>query len=126
LTAHFDVRVEPTVENVTRVTVWGEVDAATSEALFEALVSALSLDRTGHLAVDLANVTLLDASGIGVLLAAQNRAGMAGMTFSVHAAAGLPLEVLEITGLLGQLHGKSVGSSYDSRAEREPRRRHDR
>lgn len=126
MTAHFDVQVGPTVENVTRVTVCGEVDAATSEALFEALVSALSPGRTGHLAVDLAKVTLLDASGIGVLLAAQNRAGVAGMTFSVHAAAGLPLQVLEVTGLLGRLNGKSVGPGCDSRAERDPRRRHDR
>jgi hypothetical protein len=31
LTTHFDVRVEPTVGSVTRVTVRGEVDAATSE-----------------------------------------------------------------------------------------------
>jgi anti-anti-sigma factor len=116
LTPRFDVRIESTIDGVSPVTVWGEVDPATSEMLFEFLVWALSVDGVRHIAVDLANVTFLDASGIGVLLAAQNRADTAGKVLSVCAATGLPLQVLQITGVLERLHGKSIGEGHDSRS----------
>lgn len=117
----FEVRVESTVDNVTRMTVSGEVDPDTSEMLFEVLVGVLSVEDTTHVEVDLAWVTLLDASGIGVLLAARNRADTAGKVLSVCAATGLPLQVLEITGVLGRLHGKSAGERRDWRRGRGPR-----
>jgi anti-anti-sigma factor len=123
LTPKFDVHVEPTVDNVTRVAVRGEIDTATSDVLFEALIGALSVDRSKHVKVDLADVTALDASGIGVLLAAQNRAHMAGKVLSVCAATGLPIRVLEVTGLLGRLHGKSDGQRGRSPRSRRQLRR---
>jgi stage II sporulation protein AA (anti-sigma F factor antagonist) len=124
LTPRFDVRAESMIDDVTRVTVWGEVDPATSEMLFEILVCALSVDGVGHIAVDLTNVTLLDASGIGVLLAAQNRADTAGKMLSICAATGFPLQVLEITGVLERLHGKSPGEARESRCAQRRRLRH--
>jgi len=124
LTPYFAVRVEPTVDQVSQVTVWGEVDPATSNVLFEVLVRALSAGCNGHVRVDLEKVTLLDASGIGVLLAAQNRAHSAGKVLSICAATGMPLRVLEVTGVLGRLHGKSAGEGLDDQDQR--RLRHDR
>jgi anti-anti-sigma regulatory factor len=52
-------------------------------------------------------VRLLDASAVGVLLAAHNRARRVGVGFRVRGATGIPLQVLEITGVLGVLGGKS-------------------
>jgi anti-sigma B factor antagonist len=123
LTSYFAVRVEPAEGAVSQVTVSGEVDPATSDVLFDVLVRALSAARTTHVEVDLAEVTLLDASGIGVLLAARNRAHTAGKTLSVCAATGMPLRVLEVTGLLGSLHGKTAGEAPSERDGRHRRRR---
>jgi len=109
----FDVRIELTVTSLTRVTVRGEVDLETSGMLFEVLICALSVSSIDHVEVDMTNVTLLDASGVGVLLAAQNRAQTAGKRLDVCAVTALPLQVLEITGVLGQLHAKSAGTSPD-------------
>jgi len=108
----FDVRIELTVTGLTRVTVRGEVDLETSAMLFEVLVCALSVGSIEHVEVDMTNVTLLDASGVGVLLAAQNRAQTAGKRLDVCAVTALPLQVLEITGVLGQLHAKSAGTRH--------------
>ena len=58
--------------------------------------------------VDLTGVTLLDASGIGVLLATQHRAHAAGKKLSVSGAAGIALQVLEVTGMHKRLHGESI------------------
>src|SRR3954453_18089145 len=110
------------IEDVSQVTVWGEVDPATSEMLFEFLVCTLSVVGVRHIAVDLANVTVLDASGIGGLVAVQNPAGAAGKMLSVCAATGVPLQVLEITGVLGRLHGKSTGEGRDPRRAQSRRR----
>lgn len=88
------------VSHVT-VSVWGEVDADTSEILFQILVSMLSVDAVRSVSVDLANVSFLAASGVGVLLAAQNRAGAAGKVLGACGATGMPLQVLEVTGVLG-------------------------
>jgi anti-anti-sigma factor len=104
----FDVRPESMIDGVIRLTVCGEVDPATSETLFEVLICALSVDGSRHMVVDLANVTVLDASGVGVLLAAQHRAHTAGKELSVCAATGIPLQVLEVTGVLKRLQGTSI------------------
>jgi anti-sigma B factor antagonist len=82
------------------VSVFGEVDVATSDVLFETLVDALADARTDRVEVDLSALTLLDASGVGVLLAAQNRARTNGKHLEVSGASGVPLRVLEITGVL--------------------------
>jgi anti-anti-sigma factor len=114
VTRRFDVRAELMIDDVTRVRVQGEVDPATSEILFEVLISALSVDGIRHVLVDLAGVTLLDASGIGVLLAAQHRAHTAGKELSVLGAAGIPLQVLEVTGVHKRLHNESFDEDPDS------------
>jgi anti-anti-sigma factor len=106
LTSFFNVHAEPVAEGVVRVPVVGEVDLATSDLLFDALVSVLSDEETEQVEVDVREVTLLDASGIGVLLAARNHARARGKDLRMYGASGLPLNVLEVTGVLGVLGGK--------------------
>jgi anti-anti-sigma factor len=112
MTSRLNVRPGPTIDGVTQVTVGGEVDPETSEMLFDALVAVMSVDGVRHVAVDLAHVTFLDASGVGVLLAAQNRALAAGKVLRVCAAAALPLRVLKITGVLDRLYGMAVAPTW--------------
>jgi anti-anti-sigma factor len=120
LTSRFEIRVEPTVDNRTRMIVSGDIDSETSEMLFDELVDVLAAGDTRHVEVDLAAVTILDASGVGVLLAAQHRADTAGKALSVCSTTGLPLQVLEITGVLGRLHGKSADAGRDRQSDWNP------
>ena len=55
----------------------GEIDIATSPAIRRFLMTAISGGNV-QLAVDMSGVTFIDASGIGVLVAAANRARQAG------------------------------------------------
>jgi anti-anti-sigma factor len=102
-----DIRVEPPDGATIRVAVAGSVDFAVSDQLFDALVGIVSADGVREVEVDLARVNLLDASAVGVLLAARNRARTVAVGFRVRGATGLPHRVLEITGVLGVLDGKS-------------------
>jgi anti-sigma B factor antagonist len=103
----FEIRVQPSVGPTVRVTVAGEVDFAVGDELFEILVAVLAAGTVRDVEVDLSQVRLLDASGVGALLAARNRARAVGVGLRVRGAAGMPLRVLEITGVLGVLGGKS-------------------
>ena len=51
------------------VTLYGELDAATSDGLADALVEASG----STLVVDLSDLTFMDSSGIGALVVARNR-----------------------------------------------------
>jgi anti-sigma B factor antagonist len=55
----------------------GEIDIATCPAIRRFLMAAISGGDV-HLAVDVSGVAFIDASGIGVLVAAANRARQAG------------------------------------------------
>jgi anti-anti-sigma factor len=59
------------------VVVDGEIDIATAPAIRCLLMAAISGGNV-HLAVDMSGVTFIDAGGIGVLVAAANRARQAG------------------------------------------------
>jgi anti-anti-sigma factor len=103
----FDTRVVTVPPATTRVAVVGDVDLATGDQLFEALAGALAWRGIRRLEVDLDGVRLLDAHGVGVLLAARNRALEQATDFQVSGANGLALQVLEVTGVLGVLGAKS-------------------
>ena len=104
MASSFDVR--PTVARpVVRVSVVGEVDIATSDRLFETLARLLSAREITRVEVDLSAVTLLGAAGVSVLLNAHGMARRTGKDLRVEGASGLPLKVLEITGVLKTLHG---------------------
>jgi anti-sigma B factor antagonist len=60
----------------------GEIDIATAPAIRRFLTAAISGGDT-HLAVDMSGVTFIGAAGIGVLVAAANRAREAGGSLSL-------------------------------------------
>ena len=55
----------------------GEIDIAACPAIRRFLMAAISGGHV-HLAVDMSGVTFIDAAGVGVLVAAANRARQAG------------------------------------------------
>lgn len=84
------------------VVVDGEIDIATAPAIRRLLVAAISAGDV-HLAVDMSGVTFIGAAGIGVLVAAANRAREAGGTLSLLAPSPQVLWLLDICHLNGIL-----------------------
>lgn len=81
----------------TLVTVVGEVDVSNAGELREAVDSALEV-APAAVSVDLAEVSYIDSTGIGVLVGAATRAQEAGVAFSV---AHPQTNVKRVLGLLG-------------------------
>ncbi len=81
----------------TLVTVVGEVDVSNAGELREAVDSALEV-APAEVSVDLAEVSYIDSTGIGVLVGAATRAQEAGVAFSV---AHPQTNVKRVLGLLG-------------------------
>ncbi|WP_433619219.1 STAS domain-containing protein [Dactylosporangium sp. CA-139114] len=87
--------------DVATVAVVGVLDLDTGNRLFDAIAAVLGRDGLRRVDVDLGAVTMLDAAGVGVLLAARNRARTAGVRLRVRNLSEPAREVLEIVGLLG-------------------------
>ena len=80
----------------------GEIDIATAPAIRRLLMAAISGGDV-HLAVDMSGVTFLGAAGIGVLVAAANRAREAGGGLSLLAPSRQVrrlVDVLHLDGIL--------------------------
>jgi anti-sigma B factor antagonist len=80
----------------------GEIDIATAPAIRRFLMAAIS-GRDVHLAVDMSGVAFIGAAGIGVLVAAANRAREAGGSLSLLAPSPQVrrlLDVLHLDGIL--------------------------
>jgi anti-anti-sigma factor len=73
----------------------GEIDIATSPAIRRFLMAAISGGNV-HLAVDMSGVTFIDAGGIGVLVAAANRARQAGGDLSLLAPSWQVRRLLDV------------------------------
>jgi len=103
-----------------RVAVAGEVDLATTPALRERLLHVLRDQRPELLDVDLAEVTFLDCTGLGALVAVRNAAIRAGGQMRVSHPQPVVRRVLEVTGLLGVFTAPTIvpataGAGYLSR-----------
>ena len=83
------------ISQVVTVIISGDIDIATSQAMQDALVTGPS---PAHLEVDLSAVTFMDASGIGVLLAARQQAVDGGGSLILRAPSWA---VRRLTGVLG-------------------------
>lgn len=88
------------------VVVTGDVDVATAPALDAAITEALAGSAGGAICVDLSAVTFLDSSGIAVLLRGRRDADGRGVAYRVAGAHGIPLQVLELTGVWAHLSGE--------------------
>ena len=73
----------------------GEIDISTCPAIQRFLMAAISGGDV-HLAVDLSGVTFIDAAGIGVLVAAANRARQAGGGLSLLAPSWQVRRLLDV------------------------------
>src|SRR5256886_17414171 len=73
----------------------GEMDISTGPAIRRFLLAAISGGDV-HLAVDMSGVTFIDAAGIGVLVAAANRARRAGGGLSLLAPSRQVRRVLDV------------------------------
>lgn len=89
----------------------GEIDLAVREDLDHVLQHAVALSRTVT-EVDLRDVTFLDCSGIGVLIAATNTAHRQGHDVIVSNPWGIVLRVLELTNVLPYLTARSPAATY--------------
>jgi anti-sigma B factor antagonist len=81
---------------VVTVAITGEIDIATSQAMRDALATD---SGPAHLEVDMSAVTFIDASGIGALLAARQRAVDGGGSLAVRAPSWAVLRVTRVLGL---------------------------
>lgn len=79
------------------VIICGEIDIATTGNLRDALTTALT--RGPHIEADLSAVTFMDASGIGVLIAAQLDATASGGSLTLRNPSRAVLRLVEILGL---------------------------
>jgi anti-sigma B factor antagonist len=80
----------------------GEIDISTSPAIRRFLMAAISGGDV-HLAVDMSGVAFIDAGGIGVLVAAANRAREAGGSLSLLAPSRQVRQLLDVFHLDGIL-----------------------
>ena len=85
----------------------GELDLAKCDVLMRLLADALGGDGVQRVEVDVADLDFLDAAGVGALLAARGQAEAQGKTIGLRRVTGLPLRVLEITGVVGLLDAKA-------------------
>ena len=76
----------------------GEVDVYSAPALRERVTSLLQPDST-QLVVDLTGISFIDSTGLGVLVAGQNRAGELGGGLSLVCQQERVLKLFRITGL---------------------------
>jgi anti-anti-sigma factor len=95
------------------VRVRGELDLATCDLLMRVLTDALDSDTVRRVEVDLADLDFLDASGVSALLTVRGQAEAHGKSLGLRRVTGLPLRVLEITGVL---------DLFDAKAEDTPER----
>ena len=80
------------------VTITGEIDIATCEAMRDALTAGLGGGPV-DLVADLSGVTFMDASGIGVLLGVRKQVMEAGGSFTLRAPSRAVRKVIGICGL---------------------------
>lgn len=95
--------MEPSFETSTNgpwtvVTVRGELDLASAPTLREALDAGLQPDLP-RVAVDLTEVTFMDSSTLGVLVAALKQARRRGGELRLVGVQGSPAKVIALTGL---------------------------
>jgi anti-sigma B factor antagonist len=91
---------------LTELSIKGEVDLATSPELKRALFDALDAGFF-DLTLDMAEVELIDATGIGVLFTAANRARRAGGHITVRSPSAAVQRVLAVVDLEGVIQVES-------------------
>jgi len=85
-------------DGTVRVRLGGEIDVSCVRTVRAAIGAFVGLDDVRVIVVDLADVTFLDSSGLGALLAASQRAKGARQHFEITNPSTAVQRVLEVTG----------------------------
>jgi anti-sigma B factor antagonist len=97
------ITTRPGPESV-RVHVAGEIDLATARQLQGTLLAEIAAAVRGtEVRVDLARVTFIDATGVGVLVRCRQAAREAALDFSVHNPQGMVQRIIDMLGLVDLL-----------------------
>lgn len=102
---------------VVRLEVAGEVDMLVSAELTAAQLRAIEDPFVAGVVVDLDQVTFLDSTGIGALVAGMRAAHRRGIPFTVSNPNRMVRSVLELTGVLGPLSGSDRAPAASTAAE---------
>lgn len=87
-----------------RIYLAGEIDLATGRQLQGALLAVIDAAAPGtEVRVDLARVTFIDATGVGVLVRSRQAARDAALEFSVHNPQGMVQRIIDVLGLVDLL-----------------------
>src|SRR4051794_38141543 len=95
-----DIQVRRLPDATITVAPTGEIDSARVRPLRDALVHAANLDGTRRVVVDLRDVTLIDSTGLGALIAGLKAATDNGLSYQVYNANPFIYQTLVITGLV--------------------------
>ena len=106
----FDCTIERQGDTI-RVVPEGDIDAANATLLREILRQVLEQGDVTHIDVTMRDVTFLDSSGLGMLVAAQRAAAAKGATLMLSEAGPVVRMVLEVTHLDGVLLGDGESDS---------------
>jgi anti-sigma B factor antagonist len=93
-------RIRPVTDGIVRIELAGDIDYTNSGTVVSTMQSTLTAHGPTVVCVDLAAVTFLDSSGIGVLVIANQLAGTLGAAFEVVRPSRNVFEQLRITGLV--------------------------
>ncbi|MBM0275202.1 STAS domain-containing protein [Micromonospora tarensis] len=90
---------------VTRIRLVGEMDLATSGLVHDAVIAALARDSVHDVILDFADLTFIDSTGMGTLVACQRAVTVRGGTLRLEHLAHFVRRQLFAAGLLGLLCG---------------------
>lgn len=104
-----EARFVPAHDGSPTIEAAGEIDLATAPDL-AAVLDTMIERRVPRIRVDMAGVTFVDSSGLGILVAALKRANAVDSTLVLQNLTGPARKVFEITGLL-EVFGVDVSQS---------------
>jgi anti-anti-sigma factor len=99
---------------VTRFRLAGEMDVATSGFVNDAVIAALASDSVRDVILDVADLSFIDSSGMGTLVACQRAVAVRGGTLRLENLAHVVRRQLFAGGLLGLLCGGEDGPTVSS------------
>lgn len=95
-------------DSTTRVWLRGEIDLGVADQALDVITKAVFDGDPPRVIVDLSEVTLLDSTGIGALIAARQVALRRSCSFAVENPKGMVARVLSVTGVLETLTDATV------------------
>ena len=111
----FEIEIA-TSDDATRavLTVGGEIDVGSAHEIDAVVAVVAGWSETKDVVLELSNVSFIDSSGVAALLRCRQELDKADIGFSIAGARGMPLTVLEITGVLPYLSATATRTNVES------------